>query len=161
MLPTQVTFFCWQTLAKWPILLQSLHCAFKALQSFMCLVLTNWWIASVAFFCGKSCFFVSNFFYKNKHQLYFTSQRDIFSSPAATSARFQFLIIAFSWMFLFVVSITIWSGIAYSSAQSLSHSQKLHVSSAALTLLQKALKVSFLTCSLNLKFCIIGFSIGL
>ena len=53
--------------------------------------------------------------------------------------------------------------IAYPSAlQSLSHSQIRKVFPAALTLSQKALKVSFLTwTSLNSKFCILGFSAGL
>ena len=66
-------------------------------------------------------------------------------------------------MFSFV-SITIWPRIPYSSAlQSQSPSQKVHVFPAALTLLQKALKVSFLTWTnrLNSKFRIIGFSVGL
>ena len=40
-LSTQFTFFCWQTLARWPIFLQLLHFVFKVLRSFMCLVLNS------------------------------------------------------------------------------------------------------------------------
>ena len=67
-------------------------------------------------------------------------------------------------MFSFFVPITIWSQIAYSSAlQLISHSQKVHVFPVASSLLQKALKVSFLTWTncLNSDFCIIGSSVGL
>ena len=97
----------------------------------------------------------------------------MFSSPAAalscfisfwqTSARFQFLVIASSWMFLFCFNnYLVTNRIFLSKAlQSLSNSQKVHFFSVALTLLQKVLKVSFFICCLNSKFRIIGFSVGL
>ena len=109
-------------------------------------------IASIAFFVGGFCVFVPNSLIRISTNFIYFATRYIFSSPAAvlsyfirfrkSSARFQFLIIAFLRMFLFVVSITIWSGVAYSSALfSLPHSQKVHVFPAVSTLLQKVLKV--------------------
>ena len=156
-LSTQFTFFCWQTLAKWPILLQLLHCAFKALHSFMCLVLTNWRIASVAFFCREFCFFVSKSFIRiSTNFIYFTTRYFLFSCSSAL--MFHFFLTNLGKVPIFNHSLfanvfvscfnnyLVTNHIFLSTVlQPLSHSQNVHVFSAALILLQKALKVSFLT----------------
>ena len=119
-------------------------------------------------FCEEFCFFVFNSLMRISTNLL---HKQIFFLPLHHCSHIYLLLTKLGRGPIFdhnnffanvFISITIWSRITYFSAlQSLSQLQKVFL--AALTLFQKALKVSFLTWTncLNLKFHIKEFLVGL